>query len=85
VTHSRCRARLYFDSQYISLTLQAIDYLSRIFSVVQQQLRDYIVTLQDVLLYVTETLISVTYVEPAPDASKNINFPHLYEELITFV
>jgi len=54
------------------------------FTVVQQQLRDCIVALQDVLPYVTATLTSVTYVEPAPDASKNINFPHLYEELITF-
>ena len=51
-------------------------------SVLQQQLRDYIVALQDVLPYVTATLTSVTYVEPAPDASKNINFHHLYEELI---
>jgi hypothetical protein len=55
------------------------------FSVVQQQLRDYILALQDVLPYVTVSLTSATYVEPAPDASKNINFPHMYEELITFV
>jgi len=47
------------------------------FSVVQQQLRDYIVALQDVLLYVTATLTSVTYVEAARDARKNINFPHM--------
>jgi hypothetical protein len=55
------------------------------FSVVQQQLRDYIVALQDVLTYVTATLTSVTHVDPAPDANKNINFPHLYEELINFI
>jgi len=85
VTRSRRTARLYVDSQYISLTLQDTDYLSRMFSVVQQQLRDYIVALQDVLPYVTATLTSVTYVDPAADASKNINFPHLYEEIITFV
>jgi len=52
------------------------------FSVVQQ-LRDYIVALQDVLPYVT--LTSVTYVESAPDASKNINFPRLYKELINLL
>ena len=51
----------------------------------QQQLRDYVVALQDLLLYATGTLISVTYVDPAPDASKKINFPHLYGELITLV
>ena len=52
------------------------------FSIVQQQFRDYIVAFQDVLPYVTNTLNSVTYVEPFPDASKNVNFPRLYEELI---
>ena len=55
------------------------------FNVVQQQLRVYIVSLQDVLPCVMATLTWVTYVEPAPDASKNINFPHLYKGLITFV
>ena len=50
------------------------------FNIVQQQLRDYIVALQDVLPFVTNTLTSVTYVEPSPDASKNVDFPHLYEE-----
>jgi len=73
------------DSQFISLTLQDIEYLSRMFNIVQQQLRDYIVSLQDVLPFITTTLTSVTYVEPAPDASKNMNFPYLYEELISFV
>jgi hypothetical protein len=55
------------------------------FSVLQEQLRDYIVALQDILPYLTATLTSVTYFEPAPDASKNINFLRLYEELIPFV
>jgi len=77
VTRSRRTARLYVESQFISITLQDIDYLSRMFRVVQQQLRDYIVA-QDVLPYVTATLTSVTYVDPAPDANKNMNFPHLY-------
>ena len=61
------------------------DYLSRMFSVVQQQLRDNIVALQDVLPYVTATLTSVTYLNSPPDADKNIKYPHLYEELIHFV
>jgi hypothetical protein len=58
VTHSRRTARPYVDSQYISLTLKDIDYLSCMFSVVQQ-LPDYIVALQDVLPYVTASLTSV--------------------------
>ena len=53
--------------------------------IVQQQLRDYIVALQVVLPYVTAILTSVTYVEPTPEASKNIRFLHLYEKLISFV
>ena len=85
VTHSGRTARLYVDSQFISLTLQDIEYLSRMFNIVQQQLRDYIVALQDVLPFVTNTLTSVTYVEPSPDASKNVVFPHLYDELVNFV
>jgi len=75
-------AKLYVDSQHISLTLP--DIVSRMFNVVQQ-LRNYIVAMQDVLPYVSKALTSVTYVEPAPNASTNINFPHLYEEFITFV
>jgi hypothetical protein len=67
------------------LNPQDINYLSCMFSVVQQQMRDYILALQDVLPYVTATLTSVTYVDPAPDANKNINFLHLNEELIHFV
>ena len=85
VTRSRRTALLYVDSQFISLTLQDFEYLSRIFSIVQQQLRGYIVALQRVLPYVTATLTSVTYVEAAPESSMNIDFSHLYEELISFV
>jgi hypothetical protein len=55
------------------------------FSVVQQQLRDYIVALQHVLPYVTATLTSVTYLDPPPDADKNINYSNLYGELIHFM
>ena len=55
MTRSRLTPRLYVD---ISLTLKDIDYLSRMFSVVQQ-LPDYIVALQDVLPYVTASLTSV--------------------------
>ena len=62
-----------------------MEYLSCMFSIVQQQLRDYIAEFQDVKPYVTATSISVTYVEPAPEASKNINFSHLHEVLISFV
>ena len=45
------------------------------FNIVQQQLRDDIVALQDVLPYVTTILTLVTYVEKAPHATKNVDFP----------
>jgi len=60
VTCSRRTARLYVDSQFISLILQDKEYLSRMFNIVQQQLRDYIMALQEVLPFVTNTLTSVT-------------------------
>ena len=62
-----------------------IDYLSRMFCAVQQQLRYYIVALQDVLPYGTAALTAVAYVVPAHDDNKEINFSHLYEVLIHFV
>ena len=77
-------SRHYVDSQYISLTLPDIDYPSRMFNVVQQ-LCDYIVAMQDVMLCISTGLTSVTYVEPVLNASTNMNFPYLYKELITFV
>ena len=61
-----------------------MDYLVRVIRVVQH-LRDYIIALPDVLSYVTSYLTSVSHVEPTPDASKNIDYPHLYEELVTFL
>jgi len=57
----------------------------RVFHVIQQQLRIYIIALPDVLSYVTSSLILVSYFEPEPNASKKIDYPHLYEELVTFV
>ena len=59
----------------LSKILQDIDYLSRMFSVVQQQLRGYVVALQEVLLHVTATLTLVTFVDPLTDANKTLIFP----------
>jgi len=60
LTRSRLTARLYVDSKFISLTLQDIEYLFRMFIIVQKQLRDYIVAFQYVFPYVTAYLTSVT-------------------------
>jgi len=78
-------ARLYFSTQYISLTILDLQYIARIFHTVQQQLRDYTLALPDVLSYVTSSVTSVTYVEPVPNASDLIDYRHLFEELVTSV
>ena len=78
-------ARLFVGTEYISLTQPDMDYQVRVFHILQQQLRDYISALPDVLSYVTSFLASATYVEPQANASTNIDYPHLYEELVTFV
>jgi len=62
-----------------------MDYLVRVLHIIQQQLRDYIIALPDMLYYVTSSLASTSYVEPQPNAITNIDYPHLYEELVTFV
>ena len=78
-------ARLFVGTEYISLTLPDMDYLLRVFHILQQQLRVYLSVLLDVLSYVTSSSASTTYVDPAPNASTFINYPRLYEELVTFV
>jgi hypothetical protein len=78
-------ARLYLDTQYIHLTSQDLRYLVRMFHIVQKQLSDYIIAMPDVLSYVTSSLTSTSYIEPAPNVSQHINYPHLYEELVSFV
>jgi len=78
-------ARLFVGTEYISLTQPDMDYLLRVFPLLQQQLRDYIIALPDVLSYVTSSLASTSFVEPQDNASTNIDYPHLYEELVTFV
>jgi len=62
-----------------------MDYLVRVFHFVQQQVRDYIIAMPDVLSYMTSSLTSISYTEPVPIASKSIDYPHLYEELEKFV
>ena len=71
-TGSHWIARLYLDKQCISLTLVYLQYLSRMFHVIQNQLNAYSVSLPDVLAYVTVALTSFNYVKTSPNASKHI-------------
>jgi len=78
-------ARLYLEKQYISLRIADLPYLREMFHVVQNQLNEYTLCLPDVLSYVTVTLTSPNYVEPAPNSSKHIMYSHLFEELKTLL
>jgi len=78
-------ARLFVGTEYISLTQPHMDYLVRVFHIIQRQLRQYFSAMPDVLSYVTSSLASTTFVDPPPNASTFINYPRLYEELVTFV
>jgi len=78
-------ARLFVGTEYLSLSQPDMDYLVRVFPIPQQQLRDYISALPDLLSYVTLSLASTSFVEPPPNAITFINYPRLYEEFVTFV
>jgi len=65
-------ARLFVGTEYITLSQPDMDYLVRVFHILQQQLRDYIIAFPDVLSYVTTSLTSVSYIQPIPNASKNL-------------
>ena len=76
-------ASLYLDKHYISRTLVGLNYLSKIFHVVQREMNVYTLSLSDVLAYVTVALTSDNYVERAPNASKYIMCSQLFEEMKT--
>ena len=77
--------RLFVGTEYVSLTQSDMDYLVRVFHIIQQHMRHNIIALPDVLSYMISSLISTSYIEAAPNASKNIDYPPLYEVLVTFV
>jgi len=78
-------ARLYLEMQYISLRLIDLQYLLEMFHVVKNQLNVYTLSLTDVLSYVTVALTAANYVEPAPNASRHIMYPHILEKLKTIM
>jgi len=78
-------AKLFVGTEYISLTQPDMENLVRVFHILQLQLRNYIIALPDVLSYVTPSLASTSYIELQHNASRNKDYPHLYEELVTFV
>lgn len=77
--------RLYLYKQYVNLRLADLQYLLKLFHVVQNQPNVYTLSLPHVLPYVIVALISTTYVETTPNASKHIMYPQVFEELKTIL
>jgi len=76
---------LNFSAQYVSLTILDLQYVARMFHIVQQQPRNYTRALPDVMSFVASSLTSMTCVEPVPNASDHIDYRHIFEELVTTV
>jgi len=70
-----------------SVFIKLIDlrYLAYIFPMVENQLLQYSEAMPDVMNYVLPTLNSTSSVEPPADASNNIFYYQLYEELKTLL
>ena len=84
VTRSGRTARLYVDSQFIYLTLMISDIYRACLILYSNNCVIISWHFKTCCPFVINTLTSVIYVEPSPDASKNVDFPLLYEELISF-
>ena len=67
------------------IKLPDLHYLAYIFPMVENQLLSYKEAMSDVVNYVLASLTSTSYVEPSPNANKNILYYQLYEELKTFL
>ena len=66
----------------IFLKLHELSYLSYIFFMVQNQLVKYTKAMPD-MYYVLSAISSTTFVEPLPNANKNILYYQLFEEMKT--
>ena len=69
----------------IFIKLTDLRYLAYIFPMVENQLLKYKEAMSDVMNYVLTTINSTSYVEPSANASKNILYHQLYEEMKTLL
>jgi len=67
------------------IKLNDLRYLAYIFPLVENQLLKYNEAISDVMNYVLTKLNSTSYVEPSANASKNILYYQLYEEMKTLL
>lgn len=80
-TRSYRTARLSLGSNGITYRLQDLQYLSRIFFMIQNQQLYYIQAQSDVMNYAVLTTATTEFVLPPVNASTNILYPRLFEEL----
>jgi hypothetical protein len=74
-------ARMYFDEHYLHFKLAELQYLERIFHIVNNQLKAYAIAKPDVKTYVISALGITTYLNPAPNANNSFLYFQLYEEI----
>jgi len=71
------------NKKSINFKLPELRHLSYIFFMVQNQLNNYTGAMSDVINHVLSAIGSTSYVEPPPNARKNILYYQLFEEIKT--
>jgi hypothetical protein len=72
---------MYFDKHYLHFKLSELQYLERIFHIVNNQHKAYDKALPDVQTYIISGLGTANYVEPAPIANTSNQYYQLHEEI----
>jgi hypothetical protein len=74
-------ARMYFDRHYLHFKLAELQYLEKIFHIVNKQLKTYITVIPDVKTYVISAVGTADFVDPAPTVNNAILYYQLHEEI----
>jgi len=74
-------AKLTIHTQTINLKLHEVRYLMGMFHIMRDQLDLFLHAQTDLMMYVTNALSSVVYVQPTSNLTHILNFAQLFEEL----
>jgi hypothetical protein len=74
-------ARMYFDRHYLHFNLAELQYLDKIFHIVNNLLKAYVTAIPDVKTYVISALGTANFVDPAPAVNNSILYYQLHEEI----
>ena len=74
-------ARLTIGNQTVNLKLNEVRYLLGMFHIIRDQLDLFLHAQNDLMMYVTNALSSVVYVQPTSNLTHITNFVQLFEEL----